>query len=78
MTQERIATPILNYSESEDLIFEIGDEEPTTTKKSANDDRVGYGHEVEPDEESDIVEEDDDILDEFSDFDWDDEEEPAE
>lgn len=69
MTQARVATPTQNYLENEDLVFEIGDEETETRKKRGDDDHLGYGHETEPEEE-DIVEEDDDIDDEFSDFDW--------
>ena len=46
MAQHSIATPAQNYVESEDLVFEIGDEEPAK-KKRGNDDRIGFGHEAE-------------------------------
>lgn len=72
MTQKSVAAPTQNYSENEDLVFEIGDEEVETKKKRGDDDHLGYGHETEPVDE-DIVadeDEDDDGLDEFSGFDW--------
>lgn len=73
MTQHSVATPVQNYVESEDLIFEIGDEEDIETpgKKKVPDDHAGYGFEAEADEE-DIVE-DDDTVEEFEDFEWGDE-----
>lgn len=72
MTQHSVATPVQNYVESEDLIFEIGDEDiETPNKKKVPDDHVGYGFETEPDEEG--VVEDDDLIEEFEDFEWGDE-----
>ncbi|AKM77931.1 MAG: hypothetical protein UY31_C0017G0013 [Candidatus Wolfebacteria bacterium GW2011_GWE1_48_7] len=73
MTHQRVATPVQNYVESEDLIFEIGDEDIETPKKKVADDHVGYGFEAEP-EEDDVVGSEDEI-DEFADFEWGDEEE---
>lgn len=80
MTQKSVATPTQNYLENEDLVFEIGDEEIETKKKRGDDDHVGYGHEVDPADE-DISSGDDDgdgELDEFSGFDWADEEDVIE
>lgn len=78
MAQESVATPTQNYLENEDLVFEIGDEESETKKKRGDDDHLGYGHETEPVDE-DIVSDDDEDgeLDEFSGFDWADEEDIA-
>lgn len=76
MTQTSVATPTQNYSENDDLVFEIGDEDIETKKKRADDDRVGYGLEIEPDEEPEV--EDSDPLDEFEEFEWSDEGEEAE
>lgn len=69
MTQHSVATPVLNYVESEDLIFEIGDEDIETPKKKSDDGRDGYGFETEQDEET-VADEDDDSIDEFEDFGW--------
>lgn len=73
MTHLSVATPTQNYSESDDLIFEIGDEDIETKKKHA-DDRVGYGVESDVEEDDIEVGDDDDTIDEFADFDedWDD------
>lgn len=73
MTQHSVATPVQNYVESEDLIFEIGDEDDIETpkKKSVDDDHAGYGFETESDED-DTLDNGDDI-EEFEDFEWGDE-----
>lgn len=72
MAQHSVATPIQNYVESEDLIFEIGDEDiETPKKKGADDDHAGYGFETESNEDE-VVEGSDDI-EEFEDFEWGDE-----
>lgn len=76
MTQTRVATPTQNYSESEDLVFEIGDEDIETKKKRADDDRVGFGLETEPEDE--IEAEDADLLEDFDEFEWSDESEELE
>lgn len=74
MKLNSVVTPVQNYLESEDLIFEIGDEE-TDPKKKPDDDRVGFGHDgddietEEPEEDPDA-----DTLDEFDDFEWGDDE----
>lgn len=70
MTQMSVAIPTQNYSESDDLIFEIGDEDIETKRKHVPDDRVGYGVEAEPEDE---VEPEDLEPDEFDDFGWADE-----
>ena len=70
MAHNGISAPVRNYTESEDLIFEIGDEETTPRKKRSSDDHVGYGIETEPDELGDI-EDGGDSFEEFSDeFEW--------
>jgi hypothetical protein len=71
MTQTSVVTPTQNYSESDDLIFEIGDEDIETKRKHTPDDRVGYG--VEAESEDEVEPEDSDPLDEFDDFGWADE-----
>lgn len=68
MKLNSVVAPTQNYLESEDLIFEIGDEE-VETKKKRDDDHAGYGHEDIESEEGE-VEVEDDSLDEFDDFDW--------
>lgn len=79
MTQESVAAPTQNYLENEDLVFEIGDEEVETKKKRGDDDHLGYGHEAETADEDIVPDEDEDgELDEFSGFDWADEEDIVE
>lgn len=79
MAQKSVAAPPQNYSDSEDLIFEIGDEEVEPKKRRGDDDHLGYGHEAEPiDEHPDAADDDDDDLEEFSGFDWADEDDIVE
>ncbi|OGM93382.1 hypothetical protein A2333_03005 [Candidatus Wolfebacteria bacterium RIFOXYB2_FULL_49_7] len=79
MAQENVAAPAQNYLENEDLVFEIGDEEVETKKRRGDDDHVGYGQETEP-ADDDIIsdDEEEDGIEEFSGFDWADEEDIVE
>jgi hypothetical protein len=76
MTQTSVATPTQNYSENDDLVFEIGDEDIETPKKKHDDDHVGYGIEAEPEDEAEPEEHD--PLEDFEDFEWSDEGEDVE
>ncbi|OGM93660.1 hypothetical protein A2524_03690 [Candidatus Wolfebacteria bacterium RIFOXYD12_FULL_48_21] len=79
MAQESVATPTQNYLENEDLVFEIGDEEIETKKKRGDDDHVGYGQEAEPADDDIVSGDEEDVeLEEFSGFDWADEEDIVE
>lgn len=71
----RVITPVQSYLKDEDIMFEIGDEDIETPKKSgADDDHAGYGFETEEEE----GEEPEEPVDEFSDFEWGDEGEDME
>ena len=79
MAQESVATPTQNYLENEDLVFEIGDEEIETKKKRGDDDHFGSGQEAEPADDDIVSGDEEDVeLEEFSGFDWADEEDIVE
>lgn len=74
MTHQRVTTPLRNYVENEDdpVFFEIGEEDiETPGKKKIPDDHAGYGFEEDSEDEGEVEPEE---LDEFSEFDWGDEE----